>query len=316
MLIVEHKIEAIADFVDRVVLFDDAGGIIADGDPETVFRAHKSELIEFGIWYPGVWDDYTTTDGYRELMAARLSSAEQVQDKAPIIELRDFAGYRAKACKLRVPEAVVREGEWIAIIGENGAGKSTLLLSLMKLLKVSGDYRLLGELVESSKRSLADDIAFVFQNPELQFVTNSVYEELAHALQIAGASAAESARRVQDALRLFQLPENDGRHPYQLSLGQKRRLSVASATMVEQPVVLLDEPTFGQDARNTFAILERLERLRAGGTTILMVTHDPEIVRRFATAVWRVEHGELKIEQPNSPGEELTPNGPIAVTAT
>lgn len=93
----------------------------------------------------------------------------------------------------------------------------------------------------------------------------------------------------------FDLDMGADRHPYHLSLGQKRRLSVATAVVREHPVLLLDEPTFGQDARNTFAILDKLESLRAAGTAIVMVTHDLNIVRHYADRVWQVERGSLTV---------------------
>src|SRR5690625_6857130 len=86
---------------------------------------------------------------------------------------------------------------------------------------------------------------------------------------------------------------DEGRHPFQLSTGQQRRLSVATALAHGPRILLHDEPTFGQDARNTFSILEKLEQLRREGTTIIMVTHDHQIVEHFATEVWTIDKGVL-----------------------
>lgn len=94
-------------------------------------------------------------------------------------------------------------------------------------------------------------------------------------------------------LNQFGLIDLSEHHPYQLSMGQKRRLSVASALVREQRILLLDEPTFGQDARNTFAMLTQLEQLRREGTAIVMVTHDREIVKRYCTRIWTVDEGRL-----------------------
>ena len=94
-------------------------------------------------------------------------------------------------------------------------------------------------------------------------------------------------------LNQFGLIACSERHSYQLSMGQKRRLSVASALVREQRILLLDEPTFGQDARNTFAMLAQLEQLRREGTAIVMVTHDREIVKRYCTRIWTVDEGRL-----------------------
>jgi len=128
-------------------------------------------------------------------------------------------------------------------------------------------------------------------------VTNSVYAEVAFSLRKDKRPESEVAAKTEQLLDAFELADRRDQHPFLLSLGQKRRLSVASAIVKEQRILLLDEPTFGQDARNTFALLEKLEEWRARGTAIVMVTHDPDIVRRFATRVWEVEAGELRAER-------------------
>ncbi|RAV22134.1 ABC transporter ATP-binding protein [Paenibacillus contaminans] len=286
VLIVEHKIDRIVDFVDRVVLFDDQGRIIGDGDKNDVFARYKQQLIEYGIWYPGVWDDYSAD---RALPEAESRMAES---GAPLLSLNDFAGYRGKNRKLFIPQADVYPGEWITVVGHNGAGKSTLLLSLMQLIRTTGGYKVQGQ--DAARiNDLASQLAYVFQNPEFQFVTNSVYDEVAYTLRLDRVSETEIAEKTKRLLELFELSGKSGQHPYLLSMGQKRRLSVACAIVKEQPILLLDEPTFGQDARNTFAMLEKLEAWRLQGTAIVMVTHDMEIVERYATRIWTIADGKL-----------------------
>lgn len=287
VVIVEHKIEHVLDYVDRVVLFNRAGEIAADGPAAELFAAHREQLARDGIWYPGVWDDFLTSGRYEP------PPQPPAEAGAALIELDGFAVRRGKSEKLRVRAASVRGGEWIAVVGPNGAGKSTLLLGLMQLLGTSGGYTLGGR-PAGEYRELSGEIAFVFQNPEFQFVTNSVYDEIAFSLRRENRQEAEVEAKTNGLLDAFDLADRKGHHPFQLSLGQKRRLSVASAIVKEQRILLLDEPTFGQDARNTFALLERLEAWRRQGTAIVMVTHDPDIVRRFATRVWVVEGGELR----------------------
>jgi energy-coupling factor transporter ATP-binding protein EcfA2 len=125
----------------------------------------------------------------------------------------------------------------------------------------------------------------------MQFVTNSVIDEASFGFKLDG--KADFTSRAEALLAEFDLYGQRALHPYQLSLGQKRRLSVATAMFKDQKLLLLDEPTFGQDAANTFAILEKLEAWRQKGTSIIMVTHDLDIVRYFATRVWVVDHGKL-----------------------
>ncbi|KAF4324581.1 hypothetical protein G195_002068 [Phytophthora kernoviae 00238/432] len=164
------------------------------------------------------------------------------------------------------------------------------------VLSPEGHYVVEGQSAGKTEQ-LADHIAFVFQNPEFQFVTNTVRDEVGFSLLGGKLTAEERDVRTNHMLEQFGLEELSERHPYQLSMGQKRRLSVASALVREQRILLLDEPTFGQDARNTFAMLSQLERLRREGTAIVMVTHDREIVKRYCNRIWTVDEGRSPMAQ-------------------
>lgn len=287
VFIVEHKIDHVIEWVDRVVLFNDVGEIMADGVPSEIFTTYAKQLYDYGIWYPTVWEDYVASTSYMQLRQDR-------QYGKAIVQVDQFFGYRGKEEKIQVPSATIHEGEWIAIVGDNGAGKSTLLLALMQLLKTTGTYFVNEKEIamEQKKRKLPPGLSLVFQNPELQFVTNTLFDELALSYEVRG-QVDDLERHVYTMLQQFQLPNNIDRHPFQLSTGQKRRLSVATALIEGSLVLLLDEPTFGQDARNTFAIVEKLEQLRRSGIAIVMVTHDEQIVKHFATTVWTIHRGKL-----------------------
>ncbi|CAG7651623.1 Putative HMP/thiamine import ATP-binding protein YkoD [Paenibacillus solanacearum] len=315
VLIVEHKIDEIVHYVDRVVMFGPDARIVADGAPEHIFAQHQRELQEYGIWYPGVWDDYAARSAVlaerkgaaadAERKAAAADAASTAGDGAePLLLMRELTGFHGKTPKIEAT-AELYAGDWIAVVGDNGAGKSTLLQSMMQLLRTSGEYRLAGRPVRGFD-DVADYAAYVFQNPEMQFVAASVQDELAFNFRRDGEPEAEVRAKTEELLAWFGLAEHRGLHPYQLSLGQKRRLSVAAATVKAQRLVLLDEPTFGQDAANTFALLEKLEAWRRQGTAIVMVTHDPEIVQRFATRVWEVHSGKLsRVMTPQQYGERF-----------
>lgn len=298
VIIVEHKINEIVDFVDRVIVFDADARIIADGEPEQVFRSFKPQLKEYGIWYPGVWDDF----------ADRRSGIDRYpngvpEEREPLVQLHELTGFHGRDKKIEAAAAKLYAGDWIAVVGENGAGKSTLLQSLMQLIPTKGEYVMAGKPVRSF-----DDVsvmaAYVFQNPEMQFVTNTVYDELAFNFRRDGDAEDTIRMKADELLEWFGLGKHRDQHPYQLSLGQKRRLSVAAATVKAQRLLLLDEPTFGQDAANTFALLKRLEMWRQEGLAIVMVTHDTEIVSRYATKVWEVRQGCLAAVL--SPGEYMS----------
>lgn len=297
LLIVEHRIEELLELglVDRVVLFGPQGQLLGQGRPEEVFARCRKELEEYGIWYPGVWDRFQPSARYPDIFLP----AHQVRSERPIIELSGFQGFRGDRSVIHVEHATVYPGDFIAVTGPNGAGKSSLLLALMGLLPTKGNYLLLGESFGGTKitrrqiRSLSKKIGFVFQNPEFQFIENRVDREIGFSLMEEGTPSEEVGQRVTHALEQFGLSGLEARHPYQLSLGQKRRLSVAGAAIMGRPVLLLDEPTFGQDAVNTFAILNLCEDLRRQGTAIVMVTHEEQIAERSATRQWEVREGIL-----------------------
>ncbi|WP_025720730.1 ABC transporter ATP-binding protein [Paenibacillus sp. 1-18] len=304
LVIVEHKVNEIVHDVDRIVVLSAQGEIIADGDAEEVFHVHRQALSEYGVWYPGVWDEASSPRWREQLTqqkgAGSVDRPSILAAESALLELEDFCGLRGSSPVIDVEQAQVNPGDWIGVVGENGAGKSSVLLSMMRLLHTRGRYRVDG--VEAGgTEELAERIAFVFQNPELQFVAHTVRKELEYSLPQSLFTAEQRGERVDRLLVQFGLERLDERHPYQLSLGQKRRLSIATAMIREPAVLLLDEPTFGQDARNTFVILDMLEELRVAGTAIVMVTHDPEIVRRYCTGTWRVQKGELRHEPVFSP---------------
>ncbi|MBM7659985.1 energy-coupling factor transport system ATP-binding protein [Bacillus mesophilus] len=288
LVIVEHKIEHVMRLVDRVIVFNQSGEIIADGDKDEIIKSYLPILRMNGIWYPGVWDEYMSEH-------PRVTLEEKISDQ-PLMSLRDFEVVRKKESVVKVPVVDVYSHEWIAIVGENGAGKSTLLQGIMQLLETKGEYHLSGKKV-TKKRELFHELAYVFQNPEFQFVTNSVEDELAHSLKVFHTEEHLIAEKVEEMLTRFSLEDHREKHPYQLSMGQKRRLSVASSIMQNQRILLLDEPTFGQDSKNTFALLEFLEQERQIGTTILMITHDEQIVEQFATRRWIISKGELSRDE-------------------
>ncbi|MCA0987772.1 ABC transporter ATP-binding protein [Guptibacillus algicola] len=289
MVIVEHKVDTVIDFVHRVVLFDENGNIIADADPETILSFYKHKMKEYGIWYPGVWDEHK-----EELTLKRSSNQSN-----SVVTVEDLKGYRGKNCMITLPELEICEGEWIVVTGENGAGKSSLLLSMMNVLKTTGQVCVNGKKLRSIEEA-REELAFVFQNPEFQFVTHSVYDELAYSI------TDHVHEKVTNWLTEYDLLHLQDQHPYQLSTGQKRKLSVGTALFGDQRVLLLDEPTFGQDAKNTFKLLQYFEELRSKGTIILMVTHDPNIVKTYATREWVISKGALMCDRRlNSREEEI-----------
>ncbi|MDL9978173.1 ABC transporter ATP-binding protein [Microbacterium sp. ASV49] len=205
----------------------------------------------------------------------------------PLIRIRNLTLARRRTEILHGIDLDIRRGEFVAIAGANGAGKTTLLQALAGVLKPPRDaVRIDGRDVSHlSSRELTRTIGFVFQNPEHQFVAHTVAGELAY-----GGASAEA---VDEMLSRFGLADKADVHPFLLSGGQKRRLSVGTALIAGAPILALDEPTFGQDRGRAEEILAILRDLHAAGTTVIVVTHDMQLIADHADRVVVLAEGRV-----------------------
>jgi energy-coupling factor transport system ATP-binding protein len=195
----------------------------------------------------------------------------------------------------------VREGEFVAIAGANGAGKTSLIQAIAGVVPPPRGTVRVGDLDvgRSDSRTLSSRIGFVFQNPEHQFIAHTVFDELAHGLRLRHVGEAEVAARVGGLLERFGLADKAQTHPFLLSGGQKRRLSVGTALISSglvtgAPVLALDEPTFGQDRARADELLSLLRELNGDGATILVVTHDMQLVAEYADRVVVMADGRVR----------------------
>ena len=138
----------------------------------------------------------------------------------------------------------------------------------------------------------------MFQNPENQFIKNTVYDELMFSLKRVRISQEEKELRVCKMLERFHLEKEKEKSPFVLSQGQKRRLSVASMLLTNQKILFLDEPTYGQDYENRQELMRDMQSLIEEGITIVMITHDMSLVRQYATRVVEIKHGQVKRSLP------------------
>ncbi|MCQ4043625.1 ABC transporter ATP-binding protein [Streptantibioticus rubrisoli] len=261
-IIVEHRIAELAGQLDRVIVLEPGGGIRADGPPEQVFAEHGDQLAADGVWVPGhpvPAHPARTTPGDTLLRTESLSYRPVLRD---------------------LDAVTVRAAEALAVLGPNGAGKSTLALLLGGLLAPTGGrVTATPELAGADHTTpphkwrapaLARRIGSVFQNPEHQFVTAKVRDELA-----LGAARPERTDELLQRLRLDALAEAN---PHTLSGGEQRRLSVATALAAAPRLLILDEPTFGQDRRTWAELVALLAQLRDEGHGVVAVTHDADFL--------------------------------------
>jgi energy-coupling factor transport system ATP-binding protein len=279
LLLVEHRVAEALPLVNRVVVLEAGGGVIADGSPADLFARLGDRLAAAGVWVP----DHPLPAVPRRTRAAPTAMLEA-----------DQVGYAYPAdphLAVGPTSLQLRSGEALAVVGPNGSGKSTLALLLGGLLRPTlGSVRATGSLANSSlpeavwrwpAAALAKRIGSVFQDPEHQFLTGRVIDELTLAPIRAGVPPAAARERAEALLGRLHLDALAEANPFTLSGGEKRRLSVATALIVEPSVLILDEPTFGQDRRTAVELLELLGALRDAGMAICLVTHDAP----FATAL-------------------------------
>jgi energy-coupling factor transport system ATP-binding protein len=321
IVLVEHNLDAAVDLVDRVVVLDAAGRLVIDGPVRDVLQDRAGELLELGVWLP-----VSTLAAMRlrragvpidplPLSPSELAAALEAIDglpapvtapEQPPAESTDAAAIRLRGCSVRrggrrgpiVVDGVdldVASGDFLAIVGTNGAGKTTLLQAIAGVIPASpGMVEVLGfDPARVDARERARRIGFVFQNPEHQFLAQTVADELDLGLRLQGVDEAQRRVEVDRMLRRFGLEEHRDRHPFLLSGGEKRRLSVGTALVAGAPVLALDEPTFGQDRARASELLAILRDLNAEGTTVLVVTHDLQLVADYASRTAVMRDGRL-----------------------
>ncbi|WP_412147647.1 ATP-binding cassette domain-containing protein [Curtobacterium flaccumfaciens] len=341
LLVVEHRIGTWLDLVDRLVLLEPGGGVVADGPPARVLADHGEALTAAGVWAPGAepargsarrlrralgragempgassgataafrplgegeLGEGALDEGAREMTsrgragempgtsggataAFRPLGEGERGEAAVLLEARGLGTARGKQSVGNGIDLGLRAGQVLAVTGPNGVGKSTLGLTLAGLLApAAGELDATDTLADGlgtaphtwTSRQLAARIGTVFQDPEHQFVARSVREEIeAGPRALDAPDAAERATALLDEFGLAHLADAN---PFTLSGGEQRRLAIASVIAARPPVVVLDEPTSGQDRATWQAVVGRLGALADAGTAVVAVTHDRDLVR-------------------------------------
>ncbi|PLR95773.1 ABC transporter ATP-binding protein [Bacillus sp. T33-2] len=317
LIVIEHKLDHWISFLDRCLVFTENGESMFDGMIKDCFRYYLEDLKEQGIWLPktlllseqlDLVDAVPLTED--ELLQKLLDEEFTAEDLPffarkkeyslpdPIMETQSLTYGKKDKTILNKIDVHIPKCSLTAIVGPNGAGKSTLSYALSGLVKPkTGDVLYKGtSLTSMSDLEISKTIGYVFQNPEHQFIADTVYEEIAFSLKIQKMSDTEIkpiAERILTACRLRNLANQ---HPFSLSQGQKRRLSVATMMVDNQPIFILDEPTYGQDARTAEELMNMVRKRLADGFSALMITHDMELVSSYADHVIIIVGGEVLYE--------------------
>ena len=284
MVVVEHRVDVWAPLVERVIVVAD-GRIAADGPLKEVLEQQGDALRERGIWLPD--DD----------VAAEVGPAPEVapasSEEAPIARVTDLSIGYDKASPVRSGiDLTLERGVSTCIVGANGAGKSTFALTLAGLLpplegtvEVQTSDGTAGDPHEWSSKQLLGRMSMVFQEPEYQFLASTVAEELAIGPRAVGMSEEEITPLVEEHMEALGLTRLARANPMTLSGGEKRRLSVATALISAPELLILDEPTFGQDRGTWLGLVRLLRAALERGVTLVSITHDPAFVAAMGQRV-------------------------------
>ena len=304
VLIIEHRLEDVLwRNVDRIVLVND-GTILADLRPDELLSGSllaengiREPLYVTALRYAGVeltpdkhpahvdslvLDD-TDTQKLRDWFTARPRPAAQ-PEREPLLEVKGLSfGYQMGQQTLRDVSFSIGKGEMVSIVGRNGAGKSTLSKLICGFeTPDAGEIFLNGKpLAEENIRRRARHIGYVMQNPNQMISKTMIYDEVALGLQRSGLTEEQIREKVEATLRVC------GLYPFRnwpisaLSFGQKKRVTIASVLVLDPELILLDEPTAGQDFRHYTDIMEFLRGLNARGVTVVMITHDMHLMLEY-----------------------------------
>ena len=277
LIVIEHRVAVWRDLVDRVIVLDAAGGVLADGAPADVLVSEGRRLADAGVWVP----EFPPAVPVRQAWAT-----------SELLLRGEALGVgRRKNVVASAIDVSVSSGRALAVSGANGSGKSTLALTLAGLIRPLGGELTAtptlaagagGEPIRWKSRQLLTRIGTVFQDPEHQFLSNTVRDELAVGPRALRLPEREVEHRVDELLDRLRLTALARANPFTLSGGEKRRLSVATILAARPDVLVLDEPTFGQDSRTWRELVALLAELLDEGKAVVAVTHDRDFIDALA----------------------------------
>ena len=333
ILLSEHRLERVAQYADQILYLPGRGEPPVIGEPSEILSRIPlvPPLVELGKrlgWSPlplsikEAWRSARQLQSELEASATRTHAAPKPQTEAQsadaftesALEIRRLTFAYDGQPTLRGIDLTVRRGEFVAIVGRNGAGKSTLLKQCIGLLKPhSGRVSVLGlDTRHTAVEELARHVGYVPQNPNALLFADTVSEELAFTRRAQGlpladegnspATETEAARlgstRDQELLLTLGLGGMEESYPRDLSVGERQRVALASVLVGDPDLILLDEPTRGLDYAQKAALISALRALQRRGATIVLVTHDVELVAQCAARVVLLGDGEIVVDGP------------------
>lgn len=318
LVVVEHE-TAEALMASRLVLMNE-GTVVRDGASHDVLKEVETfeDLHIMPLQIPQLFAELgvpthdrplTVEDAQRiydrgsfsidTLAHQRLVAADEERARGyggAVIQVRDVGHrYPSGLEAVRGVNLEIRQGEFLAVLGQNGSGKTTLVKHLNGLLKpTTGSIEVNGlDTRKQSLLSLGDHIAYVFQNPDHQIFSDTVFDEVAFALRKRKISEEETRQRVTEVLEAVGMAGQEEEDPFSLTKGERQRVAVASSLALKPDVLVLDEPTTGLDYRQQKSMMQLIRRLNEAGATIVVVTHAMWVVCEYTHRVVVMQDGQL-----------------------
>jgi len=330
LILIEHKLDSVFEMADRMLVMDE-GRLILDGKPFEILCREEVTLKKLGIHPPqlteiahllGMDNEASIVPSYENVLR-RLAELLQVpaarsqleswreqkpetssyilpsEENLPFVRIENLC-YRLEDGSeiLKNINLDIKSEEFLALLGHNGAGKTTLAGHLIGFYRPSfGRILLNGKDIERySTAQLSKTVGYLFQNPDSQIFMDSVTKEVRFGLENVGIPKDKIEKLVNESLETMELSAYKDRHPHSLSRGQRQRLAVASILALEPDLLVLDEPTTGQDRGHIMKFLDKIKELKKLGKTVILITHDMELVAEYAERVVVMKQGRILLD--------------------
>jgi energy-coupling factor transporter ATP-binding protein EcfA2 len=332
VVIASHDVDDIVRYADRVIVLD-RGRIVLEGAPQTVFReveqldrlfvhmpdlARLSKILNIDGGHPlsldvgeattrlqnWLGDKPATASTPESTETAGSASASTQAEEAPAVVVKGvtYAYPGTTTPAIADISFSIPKGQFVGIIGQNGGGKTTIMKCLVGLLEPSAGEIYLNQKPLRGQRvgDIATQIGLILQNPDTQLFCMSVEEEIRFGLANLKLSAEEIDRRTEEALKITSLGDFRTLYPFKLSLGDRRKVAVASIVAMRPAVLIFDEPLTGQDYKGRYDLVNLAAGLHEAGHTVIMISHDMELVARYTQRTLVVGKGRLLLDAPTS----------------
>ncbi len=323
IIMISHRLGFLAEFADRIIVIKD-GHLTFDGKPVDIIQKEFDDPEQFinppqicqifhelkrrGYSFSkcptkfkealAILRKYLSGKSLRPANYAKIYN-ESYNDLQPIIKVRKLSHiFNNDIIALNNVDLDIYPGEFLAIIGKNGSGKTTLAKHLNGLLRPSSGVVFIKgrNISDMPLHEIAKEVGFIFQNPDNQIFESTVRKEIEFGLKNLGLDDDLIRQRVDRILKDLGIYDLAERHPMALSTGQRHRVAVASILVMDPEIIILDEPIAGQDYRGRREIINIIKKLNESGRTVILISHDMELVGEYAKRVIVMNQGKIMLD--------------------